>query len=105
MDRTIKLKLDLSEYDKEMPYDVLAIEDLTSIRVQSRTKGVKFTKKLNNWSFYQLKQFLIYKAEAFGKSGDSRRTVTAPYIACDDAEARKGIDAEHSYNAPHLIVG
>ena len=51
-----------------MPYDVLAIEDLTSIRVQSRTKGVKFTKKLNNWSFYQLEQFLRYKAEAFGKS-------------------------------------
>ncbi len=131
-----------------MPYDVLAIEDLTSIRVQSRAKGVKFTKKLNNWSFYQLEQFLRYKAEAFGKSvitidprytsqkcskcghiykgnrkdnsfhcvkcgfqihadlnaarniailgksGDSRRTVTSPYIACDDAEARKGIDAD-----------
>ena len=88
-----------------MPYDVLAIEDLTSIRVQSRTKGVKFTKKLNNWSFYQLEQFLRYKAEAFGKSGDSRRTVTSPYIACDDAEARKGIDAEHSYNATHLSAG
>ncbi len=124
-----------------MPYDVLAIEDLTSIRVQSRTKGVKFTKKLNNWSFYQLEQFLRYKAEAFGKSvitidprytsqkcskcgfqihadlnaarniailgksGDSRRTVTSPYISCDDAEARKGIDAEHSYNAPHLSAG
>ncbi len=141
-----------------MPFDVFAVEDLTSIRVQSRTKGVKFTRKLNNWSFYQLEQFLRYKAEAAGKSvitidprytsqkcsdcghiykgnrkgnsfhcvkcgfqihadlnaarniaeigksnlGRQTVTVTLPYIACDDAEARKGIDAEHSYNAPHL---
>ncbi len=139
-----------------MPFDVFAIEDLTSIRVQSRTKGVGFNRKLNNWSFYQLEQFLRYKAEATGKSvttidprytsqkcsncghiykgnrkGNSfhcvkcgfqihadlnaarniaeigksnlgRQTVTLPYMTCDDAEARKGIDAEHSYNAPHL---
>jgi len=139
-----------------MPFDVFAIENLTSIRVQSRTKGVEFTRKLNNWSFYQLEQFLRYKAEALGKSvitidprytsqkcsncghiykgnrkgnsfhcvkcgfqihadlnaarniadigksGIGRQTVTLPHIACDDAEARMGIDAEHSYNAPHL---
>jgi len=139
-----------------MLYDVYAIEDLTSIRVQSRTRGVEFTRKLNNWSFYQLEQFLRYKAEAVGKSvvtidprytsqkcsncghvykgnrkgnsfkcvkcefslhadlnaarniailgisEDSRLTVNQPYIACDDAKARKGTDAEHSDNAPHL---
>ena len=51
-----------------MPFDVFAIEDLTSIRVQSRNKGKRFTTKLNNWSFYQLQQFLEYKAEAVGKS-------------------------------------
>jgi putative transposase len=139
-----------------MPFDMFAIEDLTSIRVQSRTRGVEFTRKLNNWGFYQLEQFLRYKAEAVGKSvvtidprytsqkcsvcghiykGNrkghsfkcvkcgfqihadlnaarniadlgksevSRLTVTQPYIACDDAEARKGIDAEHSDNAPHF---
>ncbi len=142
-----------------MPFDVFAIEDLTSIRVQSRTKRVEFTRKLNNWSFYQLEQFLRYKAEAagksvvtidprytsqkcsncghiykgnrkgnsfhcvkcgfqihadlnaarniavLGKSGNGRQTVTSPYIACDDAEACKGIDAEHSYNALHLSAG
>lgn len=139
-----------------MPYDIFAIEDLTSIRVQSRTKGVEFNRKLNNWAFYELEQFLRYKAEALGKSvvtidprytsqkcsvcghiykGNrkghsfkcvkcgfqihadlnaarniadlgksevSRLTVTQPYIACDEAEARKGIDAEHSDNAPHF---
>ncbi len=142
-----------------MPFDIFAIEDLTSIRVQSRTKDVKFTRKLNNWAFYELEQFLRYKAEALGKSvvtidprytsqkcsvcghiykgnrkghsfkcvkcgfnlnadlnaarniailgisGDSRLPVTQPYIACDEVEARKGIDAEHSDNAPHFIVG
>lgn len=141
-----------------MPFDVFAIEDLTSIRVQNRTKGIEFTRKLNNWAFYELEQFLRYKAEAvgksvvtidprytsqkcsvcghiykgnrkghsfkcvkcgfqihadlnaarniaiLGKSKDSRLSVTQPYIACDEAEARKGIDAEHSDNAPHLIV-
>lgn len=49
-----------------MPYDVFALEDLTSIRVQSR-KGKDFNRKLNNWSFFQLAQFLEYKAEALGK--------------------------------------
>ena len=141
-----------------MPYDIFAIEDLTSIRVQNRTRGIDFTRKLNNWAFYELEQSIRYKAEAMGKSvvtidprytsqkcsvcghiykgnrkgnsfkcvkcgfqihadlnaarniaiigisGDSRLTVTQPYIACDDAEARKGIDAEHSDNAPHFIV-
>jgi putative transposase len=141
-----------------MPFDIFAIEDLTSIRVQNRTRGIEFTRKLNNWGFYQLEQFLRYKAEAvgksvvtidprytsqkcsvcghiykgnrkghsfkcvkcgfqihadlnaarniavLGKSVDGRLPVTQPYIACDDAEARKGIDAEHSDNAPHFIV-
>jgi IS605 OrfB family transposase len=50
------------------PYDIFALEDLTSIRVQSRRKGKEFSRKLNNWAFCQLAQFLEYKAEAFGKS-------------------------------------
>ncbi len=141
-----------------MPFDIFAIEDLTSIRVQSRNKGIDFTRKLNNWAFYELEQFIRYKAEALGKSvvtidprytsqkcsvcghiykgnrkGNSfkcvkcgfqihadlnaarniadigksyigRLTVTQPYIACDEVEARKGIDTEHSDNAPHFIV-
>lgn len=139
-----------------MPYDIFAIEDLTSIRVQSRTRGTDFSRKLNNWAFYELEQFIRYKAEAMGKSvvtidprytsqkcsvcghiykgnrkghsfkcvkcgfqihadlnaarniailgisEDSRLTVTQPYIACDEVEARLGIDTEHSDNAPHF---
>ena len=48
-------------------YTVFAIEDLDKIRVQKR-KGTEFNRKLSNWSFYQLEQFLRYKAETVGKS-------------------------------------
>ena len=60
-----------------MPYDVFALEDLTSIRVQNRRHGKEFNRKLNNWSFFQLEEFIRYKAEAPGKqvvSVDSRYT-------------------------------
>jgi len=50
-----------------MPYDIFALEDLTSIRVQNR-KGKDFNRKLNSWAFYQLAQFIEYKAEALSKS-------------------------------------
>jgi len=49
-----------------MPYNIFALEDLTSIRVQNR-KGKDFNRKLNSWAFYQLAQFFEYKAEALGK--------------------------------------
>ncbi len=142
-----------------MPYDVFAIEDLNSIRVQSRTRGVVFTRKLNNWSFFELEQFLQYKAEALGKSvvsidprytsqkcsncghiykgnrkgnsfhcvkcgfqihadlnaarnianlgisGVSRLSVNQPNVTCDEVEARKGIETEHSYMPPDIRRG
>jgi len=46
---------------------VFALEDLTKIRVQKR-RSKTFNRKLNNWSFYQLEQFIRYKAENVGKS-------------------------------------
>lgn len=57
-------------------YTVFALEDLSKIRVQKR-RGIEQNRKLNNWSFYQLEQFLCYKAEALGKQVvlvDSRYT-------------------------------
>ncbi len=47
-------------------YTVFALENLTKIRVQKR-RGAEQNRKLNNWSFYQLEQFLRYKAKALGK--------------------------------------
>lgn len=49
-----------------MPYDTFVLEDLTGIRKQ-KSKGKKLNKWISNWSFYQLEQFLKYKAEAIGK--------------------------------------
>ncbi|MFA5247967.1 MAG: transposase [Candidatus Paceibacterota bacterium] len=47
-------------------YTVFALEDLTKIRVQKR-RGKIFNRKLNNWSFFELEQFIRYKAENLGK--------------------------------------
>lgn len=47
-------------------FTVFALEDLSKIRVQKR-RDKQFNRKLNNWSFYQLEQFLRYKAENLGK--------------------------------------
>lgn len=47
-------------------YTVFALEDLSKIRVQKR-RGKEFNRKLNSWPFYQLEQFIRYKAEAIGK--------------------------------------
>lgn len=47
-------------------YTVFALEDLTKIRVQKR-RSRSFNRKLNNWAFYELEQFIRYKAEARGK--------------------------------------
>lgn len=49
-----------------MPYDIFVLEDLSGIRKQ-KSKGKKLNKWISNWSFYQLEQFLKYKAEEIGK--------------------------------------
>ncbi|WP_172642233.1 RNA-guided endonuclease TnpB family protein [Allocoleopsis franciscana] len=41
------------------------LEDLSGIRNQRRNK--KVNKWISSWSFYQLEQFLTYKAEAKGR--------------------------------------
>lgn len=56
----------ISKQIVESEYTVFALEDLSKIRVQKR-RGVEFNRKLNNWSFYELEQFLRYKAEDLGK--------------------------------------
>jgi len=44
------------------PGDTLVLEDLTGIRAKRLRKEIRIL--INNWSFYQLEQFLIYKANA-----------------------------------------
>lgn len=44
-------------------FDCFALEDLKKI---PRDKGKRFNRKLGNWSFYQLENFLSYKVEELG---------------------------------------
>lgn len=46
------------------PGDTIVLEDLTGIRSKKLRKTVRVL--INNWSFYQLEQFLQYKANANG---------------------------------------
>lgn len=44
----------------------IAIEDLTNIRKTAKSKSKNQKTELNRWSFYQLRQFLTYKAKMSG---------------------------------------
>ncbi len=50
-----------------LPYDVFVLEDLKSSKMRNKGNGRKFNRKLGNWSPYQLKKFIEYKAEELGK--------------------------------------
>jgi IS605 OrfB family transposase len=55
----------ISKWLSNLPYDIFVLEDLTGIRKQN--KGRKMNGWLSNWTFYQLEQFLTYKAASLGK--------------------------------------
>jgi len=55
----------ISKWLVSLPYDVFVLEDLTGIR--KHRKGKVLNGWLANWTFYQLEQFLVYKAEELGK--------------------------------------
>ena len=63
---SLDINHNISKQLAEMPFDIFALEDLSGIRKQ-KSKGKKLNKWLHNWSFWQLEQFLTYKAEAKGK--------------------------------------
>lgn len=44
----------------------VSIEDLTNIRFTSKRRSKAFQSKLGRWSFFQLRQFLTYKAQVNG---------------------------------------
>jgi len=56
----------ISKQIVQLPYTVFALENLKKIRVKKR-RGKTFNRKLSNWSFYELEQFIRYKAENLGK--------------------------------------
>ncbi len=55
----------LSKQIAKKPFDCFVLEDLKKF---SMDKGRRFNKKLGNWSYYQLGNFIQYKAEELGKN-------------------------------------
>jgi IS605 OrfB family transposase len=47
-----------------LPYSVFVLEKLSKMK---KNKGKKFNRRIANWSYYQLEQLMVYKAEALGK--------------------------------------
>ena len=50
-----------------LPFNVIAIEDLRSARMKKKTNGRRFNHQLGSWSPYHLDQFIEYKAEEMEK--------------------------------------
>jgi putative transposase len=50
------------------PGDTLVLEDLTGIRKRAKRNGKEQRYQFHNWGYFQLEQFLVYKAEAKGIS-------------------------------------
>lgn len=57
-----------------LPGDVVVLEDLKHIRQQNH--GKKGNYWLNNWSYFELKQFITYKAERKGATVFSSKEIT-----------------------------
>jgi IS605 OrfB family transposase len=49
-----------------LPYQHFILEKLSKMR--KKKHGKRFNRKISNWSYYQLEQLIIYKAEALGKT-------------------------------------
>ena len=54
----------LSKWIANLCYGIIAMEDLKNIR--KGRKGKLFNRLRSNWSYYQLRKFIKYKAEEFG---------------------------------------
>lgn len=49
-----------------LPYQHFVLEKLS--KMGKKKHGKRFNRKISNWSYYQLEQLIIYKAEALGKT-------------------------------------
>ena len=58
----------ISKQIVNLPFEVIALEDLRSAKMRGKSNGRRFNHKLGSWSPYQLEQFIEYKAEEMGKT-------------------------------------
>ena len=57
----------ISKQIVNLPYNVIALEDLESAGMRRKQNGNRFNRMLGSWSPYQLEQFIEYKAQDKGK--------------------------------------
>ncbi len=50
-----------------LPFNVIALEDLELLGMRRKSNGRRFNNKLGSWSPYQLQMFIEYKAQEMGK--------------------------------------
>ena len=58
----------ISKQIVNLPFDVIALEDLRSAGMRKKNNGRRFNRKLGSWSPFQLEQFIEYKAQEMGKT-------------------------------------
>ena len=58
----------ISKQIASLPFDVIALEDLSSAGMRKKDNGKRFNTLLGSWSPFQLEQFMEYKAEDMGKT-------------------------------------
>ena len=78
------------------PGDILVLEELKNIRIRSKYFNKKMRRLLNSWSFFQLEQFLTYKATAMGiivvKVNPAYTSQTCSECGCCEKKNRSGSD-------------
>ncbi|WP_169818262.1 IS200/IS605 family transposase [Shimazuella kribbensis] len=65
-DQNHKIRRQIVNYAISNGVGVIRMEDLTDIRNTAKSKKTDQGRNLHSWSFYQLKEFIKYKAEMFG---------------------------------------
>ena len=73
----------------------IRMEDLTGIRIRGNRNRKDRGRSLHSWSFYRLKQFIIYKANLAGIKVEwvvpANTSRTCPACGIADQASRKGI--------------
>jgi IS605 OrfB family transposase len=64
-DKNHKISRSIVEFAKQFPNPVIKLEDLSGIRWERKTTK-EADRNLNSWAFYQLKEFISYKAKMAG---------------------------------------
>lgn len=66
IDQDHKLSREIVNYAIQNGVKTIKLEMLSGIRARTTSKSRKNSRSINNWSFYRLQQFIVYKARLAG---------------------------------------